>query len=84
VLPDDERAASPFAQQRVSPETQEIIDSEVRRIVDECYQVAMKRLDEHREQLEALAAALLDKETLGEDEAYQVAGIERLRPDRTG
>jgi cell division protease FtsH len=81
VLPDDESAASPFAQQRVSPETQELIDSEVRRIVDECYQVAMKRLDEHREQLEALAAALLDKETLGEDEAYQVAGIERLRPD---
>lgn len=67
----------PFGRSEVSPSTQELIDSEVRRIVDECYDAAIDTLKEHRDQLDALAAALLDKETLEEIEAYSIAGIPR-------
>ena len=61
----------------VGDRTQELMDTEVRRIVDECYRKAVTVLKEHRPQLDALAAALLEKETLDEVEAYQVAGITR-------
>jgi cell division protease FtsH len=54
-----------------------LIDKEVRRIVDECYEMAIITLKEHRPQLDALAQALLQKETLEEVEAYAIAGIER-------
>ena len=67
----------PFTRSEISPSTAELIDDEVRRIVDECYQSALAKLNEHRSQLDALAAALLDKETLDEIEAYAIAGIER-------
>ena len=67
----------PFTRSEVSESTQELIDTEVRRIVDECYEQAIITLKEHRPQLDALAQALLQKETLEEIEAYAIAGIER-------
>jgi cell division protease FtsH len=67
----------PFTRSEVSENTQELIDKEVRRIVDECYEMAIITLKEHRPQLGALAQALLQKETLEEVEAYAIAGIER-------
>jgi cell division protease FtsH len=67
----------PFTRSEVSESTQELIDQEVRRIVDECYEMAIITLKEHRPQLDALAQALLQKETLEEVEAYAIAGIER-------
>jgi cell division protease FtsH len=67
----------PFTRPEVAEKTQELIDDEIRRIVDDCYGVAVGTLKEHRDQLDALAQALLDKETLDEPEAYLVAGIER-------
>jgi cell division protease FtsH len=76
VLSDDNRDPFPWNNQ-VSPSTQELIDTEVRRIVDDCYQVAVETLKGHRGQLDALSQALLDKETLVEPEAYSIAGIER-------
>jgi cell division protease FtsH len=77
VLPEGDMAGNPFRPSEMSQATQELIDAEVRRIVDECYRTALDTLLEHRPQLDDLAAALLDKETLDEIEAYQVAGIER-------
>jgi cell division protease FtsH len=61
----------------VSESTLELVDSEIRSIIDECYDAAVKQLHEHRDQLEALTGALLNKETLEEIEAYEVAGITR-------
>jgi cell division protease FtsH len=63
-----------------SERTRELVDEEVRRIVDECYARALEQLRDHREKLDALAAALLEHETLDEADAYRVAGIER-RPE---
>jgi cell division protease FtsH len=58
-----------------SEPTQELVDQEVRRIVEESEREVINLLEEHREQLDALAGALLDRETLDQQEAYEVAGV---------
>jgi cell division protease FtsH len=61
----------------VAPATKELIDAEVRKIVDECYADALELLRKHRPQLDTLAHRLLEAETLDEDDAYEAAGIDR-------
>ncbi|MGW0464309.1 ATP-dependent zinc metalloprotease FtsH [Streptomyces sp. NPDC003027] len=61
-----------------APATLDTVAEEMRRIVDECYESAVRQLGDHRDQLDALAAALLANETLEEDAAYRAAGITRL------
>ncbi len=63
----------------VSEATQELVDAEVRRIVDEEFEATRTLLSANREKLDSLAQALLDRETLDEHEAYEAAGIERGR-----
>ncbi len=48
----------------ISGETAQHIDEEVRRISDECYGRAQKILEEHREQLDMMAEALMTYETI--------------------
>jgi cell division protease FtsH len=60
-----------------SEATRELIDSEVRRIVDECYERAVSQLTENRWRLDGLAKKLLERETLDEGDAYTAAGFER-------
>jgi cell division protease FtsH len=60
-----------------SDETRKLMDTEVRRIVEECYQKAVALLRENRDKLDRLAHALLENETLDEEEAYAVAGVDR-------
>jgi cell division protease FtsH len=64
-----------------SEQTQQLVDQEVRRIVDEAYEEVLALLREHRSKLDDLALALLDRETLDGPEAYAVAGIERVPTD---
>jgi cell division protease FtsH len=59
-----------------SEETRKIIDTETRRIIEECYQRALELLGENRDRLDRLAHVLLQKETLDEREAYAAAGID--------
>jgi cell division protease FtsH len=54
-----------------------LVDREVRRIVEGCYDRARRMLADNRDRLESLTKALLDKETLDEDDAYRAAGFER-------
>ena len=65
-------------QQNISPETQQAIDSEVRRIVDEGYETAKRILTEKRDDLERLAQGLLEYETLTGDEITKVLNGEKL------
>src|SRR5262249_12206322 len=58
-----------------SPRTQELIDDEVRRIVDDAHAAVTRLLGEHREQLDRLTHALLAAETLDAPEAYAAAGV---------
>ncbi|MFD9270392.1 ATP-dependent zinc metalloprotease FtsH [Streptomyces goshikiensis] len=60
-----------------APATLDVVDHEMRRIVDECHAEALRLLREHRPKLDALARALLVSETLDEPAAYAAAGIPR-------
>jgi len=60
-----------------SPDTQALIDAEVRRIIDEAHREVTALLHDHRDKLDALAAALLEHETLDEEAAYAAAGVPR-------
>jgi cell division protease FtsH len=61
----------------VSPDTQKLVDEEVRRIVEESHEKVLTLLRENRAKLDSLAAALLEHETLDEDDAYAAAGVAR-------
>ena len=63
--------------QEVSPETQKLVDDEVRRIVLESQEQVLALLRENRGRLDALARALLEHETLDEEDAYAAAGVAR-------
>jgi cell division protease FtsH len=76
VLPADGRGPLFPGASEVSPRTQELIDEEVRRIVDESYGEVVKLLTDNRSRLDGLAQALLEHETLDEDAAYAAAGVE--------
>jgi cell division protease FtsH len=77
VIPrDGTRPALPGAPD-VSPETQKLFDDEVRRIVGEAHEQVVVLLRENRQRLDALAKALLEHETLDEDDAYAAAGVTR-------
>ena len=58
-----------------SEPTQELVDAEVRRIVEEAEQEVVGLLTRERDRLEALANALLERETLDQPDAYDVAGV---------
>ncbi len=78
ALPSDAQQAYGLA---AAPQTLDVIDAEMRRIVDDCYEEARRKLRDHRGQLDALAHALLENETLEEADAYRIAGITRLGKD---
>ena len=56
-------------------QTQQLVDEEVRRIVETAHEEATVTLSAHRANLDALVAALLDHETLDQYEAYDAAGL---------
>jgi cell division protease FtsH len=68
----------------VSPETQKLVDDEVRRIVAEAHDEVVTLLTENRERLDGLASALLEHETLDEEDAYAAAGLTRPAPVPAG
>ena len=67
----------PFGGDGVAPATKELVDEEVRRLVEDCYGDAVDTLRSNRERLDRLAHTLLERETLNEDEAYAAAGVTR-------
>jgi cell division protease FtsH len=85
VLPRDGSGPLLPGASEVSPDTQRLVDEEVRRIVEEAHKEVMTLLDDNREKLDSLASALLEHETLDEDDAYAAAGVTRApsRPAAT-
>ncbi len=70
--------------QNVSEETAKLIDSEIRQIVDGCYDLAKKILNEKIEDLHALAKGLIEYETLNGDEIITLlkeGKIDRTNPE---
>jgi cell division protease FtsH len=58
-----------------SPETQRLLDEEVRTLVESAHKTVTQLLEEHRDQLESLTQALLAAETLDATDAYAAAGV---------
>jgi cell division protease FtsH len=71
--------AKPF-----SEETARMIDAEVQRIIRESHEQAKSLLARHRKALDALVAALLERETLDEQEILEVTGLPPAPPLATG
>ena len=63
----------------LSEATLQKVDTEIRRIVDEQYALARKILEDNRDKVEAMTAALLEWETIDAD---QIADIMAGRPPR--
>jgi cell division protease FtsH len=76
VLPRD--GANPWLEP-TSPRTLEIVDEEVRRTIETAYEEVVALLAAERPRLDALAAALLEQETLDQIDAYRIAGL--VEPD---
>jgi cell division protease FtsH len=75
VIPRDGQGPLLPGASETSETTQRIVDEEVRRIVEEAHEEVRELLAAHREQLDSLAQALLEHETLDQDAAYAAAGI---------
>ena len=58
-----------------SEETARTIDAEIARIIAESHELAKTLLRRHRKQLDALVAALLERETLDEKQILEVTGL---------
>ena len=66
-----------------SDATGEAIDAEVQKIIDGSHGEAKRLLTEHRKQLDALAEALVERETLNEQEILEVTGLPPAPPLET-
>ena len=77
VLPSEANGPLLPGASEVSERTQQVLDEEVRRIVEEAHTEVIELLSENRHRLDSLAAALLERETLDEVDAYAAAGVER-------
>jgi cell division protease FtsH len=75
VAPQDDGLPPAFQQRPYSEATSELIDAEVRRIVEESHREADRLLAGHRGQLEALAQALLKAESLNAQEIREATGL---------
>jgi cell division protease FtsH len=75
VLPDGDQ---PMGADGFSLRTRELVDEEVLRIVDEAHDEVLALLQRERARLDSLAEALLENETLDEDDAYAAAGVDRV------
>lgn len=76
VLPDPRHGqASVFDSNGTSPATQELVDAEARRLLDECASEAFDVLTRERARLDTLVAALLRAETLDAGDIYRASGL---------
>lgn len=86
-LSDREEAMMGYASSNgkaMSDSTAQTVDEEIRRIIDEAYSRATHLLTTYKEQLEALAKALLEYETLSGDEIKIIANGGKIdRPEPT-
>jgi cell division protease FtsH len=64
-----------FEERNYSEQTAVLIDEEIRRIIDSCYDQAKDELQSHRQQLDLLAHSLLEKEVLDGEEVKRILGL---------
>ncbi|KGD95282.1 cell division protein FtsH [Achromobacter sp. RTa] len=67
----------------MSEATMQKVDTEIRRIIDEQYGVARKILEDNRDKVEAMTAALLEWETIDADQINDIIEGRPPRPPKT-
>ena len=75
VIPAEARGPFITGAGETSEATQRVIDEQVRQLIDAAHDDVTQIVGAHRNQLEALAQALLRSETLDESDAYAAAGM---------
>jgi cell division protease FtsH len=83
VIPQDGMSLLLPGVSETSEATQRLVDEEVRRIVEAAHAEVSSLLRDHRSNLDALVAALLEHETLDEADAYAAAGLISRRDGST-
>ena len=68
--------------QNISEYTQQQVDAEIRRILDEQYAVAYKILDENRAKMETMTQALMDWETIDRDQVLEIMAGKQPSPPK--
>ena len=68
------------ARANISAETAKLIDEEIKQIIDHCYGTARQILTDHREQLDAMAAALLEYETIDKSQIDDIMAGRAPKP----
>lgn len=63
-----------YQQNTVSEETLSKIDAEVKKIIDRCYKMSLKLINDHRSELDKVAEALIQHESMDEDEFETLVG----------
>ncbi len=66
----------------VSEATQQKVDAEIRRILDEQYGIARKLLEDNRDKVEAMTAALMEYETIDSDQINDIMAGITVRPPK--
>jgi len=67
----------------LSDSTAEMVDKEIRRIIDEQYARARKIIEDNRDKVETMTQALLDWETINSDQINDIMEGRRPRPPET-
>jgi cell division protease FtsH len=67
----------------MSEATMQKVDTEIRRIIDEQYQVARKILEDNRDKVEVMTSALLEWETIDADQINDIIEGRPPRPPKT-
>ena len=75
VIPAEARGPFITGAGETSEATQRVVDEQVRLLIDTAHHDVTEIVGAHRDQLEALAQALLRRETLDESDAYAAAGM---------
>lgn len=79
---EDESMYPGMASPQYSGATSKLIDEEIRRISDECYERAEKILEEDRDILEAMKDALMEYETIDSEQVADLMARRKVRPPR--
>ncbi|AUN94768.1 ATP-dependent zinc metalloprotease FtsH [Pseudazoarcus pumilus] len=66
----------------VSEDTMRAVDTEIRRIIDEQYALARRLIEENRDKIEAMTAALLEWETIDADQINDIMDGRPPRPPK--
>jgi cell division protease FtsH len=75
VVTENEQLPFPGASD-ISPVTRQLVDEEVRHLIEDAHEQVTQMMNANRDRLDALAQALLERETLEQNEAYAAAGLE--------